>query len=395
MTDPNNDNDNNMQVRESAAIEAGDTDAASKSLSEAFSISFVILKIIMGVLVVLFLFSGFETVDYGETALVLRFGKIRSKGGVLKSRSRPYWIMPSPIEEIIKIPVGKSIDLAIDSFWYRVSREELASGRVGRFRSTLDPIYEGYSLTRSVSRTGEIGGNDYNIVHSKWQVIFQIDNARGFFRNVYVEDAQPGEVYFDVVKRSVEPLFKNLIEDAVVTALVNYTVDDITSERMGTVTEHVKRLIQERLNELESGIKVESVNLVDSTWPRQVNDAFEGLHKFSQMKDTMISEARSYAQNHLIEAGAHAEERIAEARANRTKLVETARANAKYLQQILPEYRKRPKLIIEEIYLTALENIFENVDEQFVVESTDKLRLLLNRDPKIKPKSEQEDNQEN
>ena len=395
MTDPNNDNDNNLQNHESDAIEAGETNAASKSLSDAFRISFVILKVIMGVLVGLFLLSGFETVDYGETALVLRFGKIRSKGGVLKSRSRPYWIMPYPIEEIIKIPVGKSIDLAIDSFWYRLLPAEIASGKAGRFRQTLNPITDGYSLIRSVSRTGEIGGNDYNIVHSKWQVIFQIDNARQFFRNVYVEDAQPGEVYFDVVKRSVEPLFKNLIEDAVVTALVNYTVDDVTSERMGTITEHVKRLIQERLNELESGIKVESVNLADSKWPRQVNDAFEGLHKFSQMRDTLITEARGYAQNKLIEAAAHAEETIAKARANRTKLVETARANAKYLQQILPEYRKRPKLMIEEIYLSALEDIFENVDEQFVVESTDKLRLLLNRDPKIKPKSGQDDNQEN
>ncbi len=395
MTDPNNDNDNNLQNHESDAIEAGETNAASKSLSDAFRISFVILKVIMGVLVVLFLFSGFETVDYGETALVLRFGKIRSKGGVLKSRSRPYWIMPAPIEEIIKIPVGKSIDLAIDSFWYRLSPQELATGKAGRPRKTLNPIYEGYSLTRSVSRTGEIGGNDYNIVHSKWQVVFQIDNAKWFFRNVYVEAAEPGEVYFDVVKRSVEPLFKNLIEDAVVTALVNYTVDDITSERMGTVTEHVKRLIQERLNELQSGIKVESVNLLDSKWPRQVNDAFEALHKFSQMKDAMISEARSYAQNKLIEAAAQADERIAEARANRTKLVETARANAEYLRQILPEYRKRPKLIIEEIYLAALENIFANVDEQFVVESTDKLRLLLNRDPEIKHESEQVDKQGN
>ncbi len=391
MTEPNNDNDNNLQAQDPVAIETGDTDAASKSLSDAFRISFVILKIIMGVLVVLFLFSGFETVDYGETALVLRFGKIRSKGGVLKARSRPYWIMPSPIEEIIKIPVGKSIDMAIDSFWYRL----LPDGTEGRLRPTLHPISDGYSLIRSVSRTGEIGGNDYNIVHSKWQVIFQIENAKAFFRNVYVEDAEPGEVYFDVVKRSTEPLFKNLVEDAVVTALVNYTVDDITSERMSTVTEHVKRLIQERLNELESGIKVESVNLADSKWPRQVNDAFEGLHKFSQMRDTLITEARGYAQNKLIEAAAHAEETIAKARANRTKLVETARANAKYLQQILPEYRKRPKLMIEEIYLSALEDIFENVDEQFVVESTDKLRLLLNRDPKIKPKSGQDDNQEN
>ena len=47
-------------------------DAAGKSLSEALRISFIILKIIMVVLVIIFLASGFRTVGPDEQALVLR-----------------------------------------------------------------------------------------------------------------------------------------------------------------------------------------------------------------------------------------------------------------------------------------------------------------------------------
>ena len=47
-------------------------DAAGKSLYDALRISFVILKIIMAVLLVIFLASGFKTVEHDEQALVLR-----------------------------------------------------------------------------------------------------------------------------------------------------------------------------------------------------------------------------------------------------------------------------------------------------------------------------------
>ncbi len=82
-----------------------------------------------------------------------------------------------------------------------------------------------------------------------------------------------------------------------------------------------------------------------------------------------------------------AQQKIAEARAYRTKIVANARANAEYLRQLLPEYRKHPELVIREIYQDAMERIFANVDEKFVVPKGAELRFLLNRDPSLKPKN--------
>src|SRR5437763_14277340 len=50
-------------------------ETGSRALAEALRSSFVIVKILMVGLVVLFFFSGIFTVPPGERAIVLRFGK--------------------------------------------------------------------------------------------------------------------------------------------------------------------------------------------------------------------------------------------------------------------------------------------------------------------------------
>ena len=87
-----------------------------------------------------------------------------------------------------------------------------------------------------------------------------------------------------------------------------------------------------------------------------------------------------------------AQEKITEALTYRTNIVSGARANAEYFQQLLPEYRKRPELVIQEIYQSAVERIFNNADEKFVIQSGEgvketEFRILLNRDPTLKPKT--------
>jgi regulator of protease activity HflC (stomatin/prohibitin superfamily) len=90
-------------------------------------------------------------------------------------------------------------------------------------------------------------------------------------------------------------------------------------------------------------------------------------------------------------AGA-AQEKIAKARAYRTQVVESAKANAEYLHEILPEYRKRPELVIQEIYQAAIEQVLNNADEKFIIQPVEagkgaEIRIQLNRDTKLKPKS--------
>ncbi len=402
-------------------------DAAGKSLSEALSISFVILKVIMAVLIIAFLASGFKTVNSDEQALVLRFGKIRGVGEdrILKPRTRPYWIIPYPVESMVKIPVEKKVDLATRSFWYYQSKEEMLSEpsiRRTRFLPELDPIKDGYLISRSEKTDdtiSESGGSDYNIVHCKWRLTYQIDNPERFFKNIYVEDVKPGDIYLDAVIKSITPLMQNIFEDAIVTATVNYTIDDIMYQQVARLTQDIKEYVQEKLNKIESGIKVVQVQLTEKTWPSQVDAEFQALVTASQDRQTAINAARAYAESTLNEAAGpiaeklfaaitdntaseeekellwsqlagKAQEKISEAMSYKAKIVADARASAEYLKELLPEYRKRPELVILETYSDAMERIYNNVDEKFMVPEGVQTRIQLNRDPSLKPKTEEE-----
>jgi membrane protease subunit HflK len=418
-----NKNTNNGLGPEPPAKSAGEElDAGGKSLSEALRVSFIILKVIMIVLVVAFLVSGLETVGSDEQAIVLRFGKIRGVGEERILGPGLHWVFPYPIDEIVRIPVEKTVNLAINSFWYYQSPQEiLAEGRRHRPPSKLDPVIEGYCITRSekekLARTGS-DGSDYHLVHCKWQLTYQIDDPERFFRNVYVEDVKPGQIYFDVITRSITPLLEGLFEDAVVTALVNYTIDEVMFEKVATVKDHVNKLLQDNLEKIDSGIKVVSVELTNKIWPRQVHLAFLASLKASQERQRMISDARSYAETTLNEtAGGVAEElfevlngktiseeeenflwenlageakvRIADARVYRARIVDTAKASADYLQELLPEYRKRPELVLQEIYWDAIEQVLTNAGERFIIQSAEgvkghEIRVIVNRNPNLK-----------
>ena len=145
----------------------------------------------------------------------------------------------------------------------------------------------------------------------------------------------------------------------------------------------------------------------------------------SQKSETTVTHARAYAENTLNEAGGPvafgllkgkktvnelseqeeellwsqlagtARGKIAEARSYRARVVETAKANADYLERLLPEYRQRPDLVIQQIYLDAIENILNNADEKFIIQTTKgskgtQIRVLLNRDPSLKRKKSKE-----
>lgn len=424
MPEENNQNSKVSEPQASPKPVGEELDAGSRSLSDALRISFVILKIIMIVLVIVFLASGFRTVEPNEQALVLRFGKIRGVGEGRILGPGLHWIFPYPIDKIVKIPVAKKQNLPINSFWYYLKPSEMLPGAKAQVSATLNPIIDGYCITRGMKQSRVIASSDasdYNIVHCKWQLTYRIDDPERFFKNIYTDDIRPGQSYADVVEKSIKPLLENLFEDVVVTAMVHYTIDEAISSQ-DRIPRHVERLLQDKLDQIGSGIEVVSVQLTNITWPRQVDNAFLASIRASQDSQKAISEAKGYVENTLNETAGpvadrlfeainsetvseeeeellwfqlagQAQEKIADARAYRTKVVENAKANAEYLQKLLPEYRKRPQLVLQKIYQDAVEYILDNVDEKVVIQPTEgaksrEIRVLINRDPAIKPKSE-------
>jgi membrane protease subunit HflK len=389
-------------------------DAGSKSLADALRISFAVLKIIMVVLVVLFFSSGVFTVAPDERAMVLRFGQIR--GDTTEKRILGpglHWAIPYPVEEVIKLPARNTVlRTAIDSFWYDETNK-YPSG-------SLDPIVEGYCITRNDTIADLKGGSDYNIVHSKWLLTYRIADCELFFKSVYVKTPDAGQTLIDVIPQSVEPFLKAVASEAIVVTMVNFSIDEAikSDSQIGRAAE---KLLQQKLDAMNCGIEVDSMQLTAVIWPRQLNDAFVASIKASNEADKKIRETKGYAESRINEAGGEemvngvlspnttneqkeyfwnnasgtVQQIIAEAKAYRTKVVESAKANADYLQKLLPEYRKRPKLVVQRIYQDAIEEVLSNTQETIIAQPSSgiknrEFRVMINRDPGI-GKKKQED----
>src|SRR6185436_3442516 len=138
-------------------------ESGSRALADALRSSFVIVKILMVGLVVLFFFSGIFTVPSGQRAIILRFGKPVGVGDQQLLGPGLHWSFPNPIDEIVRIPIGEVQSVRSTAGWYQVTREEEASGQENPPNPTLNPAVDGYTLT-----------SDGNIIHVRAIVRYRI-----------------------------------------------------------------------------------------------------------------------------------------------------------------------------------------------------------------------------
>ncbi|MCP4455262.1 MAG: protease modulator HflK [Planctomycetes bacterium] len=411
------------ETSDDLALEKMDT--ADKSLADALRISFVILKVIMVIVVIAFFASGFQTIGPDEQGLVLRFGKIQTVGadGDVTLDPGLRWVFPYPIDELIKIPVENTSTLSVNSFWYYMTPQQILNPELLNTRSpspTLNPVQDGYSLTRGESAVdlagGDAGGNDYNIVHSRWQVTYKIKDAQLFFTHVFVRALKPGEKFLKQMEKDVRPLLLSCFEEAVVTTTVRYSIDEAL-DKIG-LAEDVKALVQAKLDSIECGLSVQNVTLNEMTYPRQVAEAFDNFFSASQEAKSQVNEAQTLADTTLTKtAGGVAralvtalkdpeaeaaetealwgrlagegQETLASANAYRTSVVAAAEAAADYFKRLLPEYRKHPDLVVQNLYFDTVQAVIDGIDEKFILhgkagDQSREVRIQLNRDPALK-----------
>ncbi|MHC4237443.1 MAG: SPFH domain-containing protein, partial [Planctomycetota bacterium] len=272
-------------------------DAAGQSLRRALKMSFTILKGIIAVLLVVFACSGSFQVQQDEEAILLQFGKI--KGPVIKPGIK--FAFPEPINEIIRIPVQRELSIPIESFWYYETPEEKLREFKRQVTGPLDPLKDGYCLTRNDNVEG-MSGTDYNIVHSAWTITYKISSPKLFFENVYIRSRKPGEDLLEAAADTLNPLLESLASNAIVRTMVQYSIDEAVKNNV-KIAEDVKYILQDKLDQVGCGIQIGDVRASQIVWPRQVDQAFQASSKARQESDQIKTDAASYKEQLLTDTG--------------------------------------------------------------------------------------------
>ncbi len=261
------------------------------------------------VIAILFLFwmvTGFYKVEEAERALVFRFGE-----HVYTTQKGLHWHFPIPIERVEKVDVTKVYTIPINS--------------------TM--------LTQ-----------DENIVDIHGTVQYQIDDAEKYTFNV----------------RGPEASLTQVTESALRESIGRSKMDYVITEGRGEIAIQVKEIIQEIVNNYQTGLTIFKVNIQSAKPPEAVKDAFDDVTQAREDEERFKNEAEAY-RNEVIPKARGASARMREeADAYNNEVIARAEGEAERFTQLLTEYKKAPAITRERLYLEMMESVLSNSSKVMV-----------------------------
>lgn len=231
-------------------------DPAQESLASALKLTFRIVQFVMVLLGVAFLLSGVQTVGESERGMKLVFGAVRAQDVQPGFR----WNWPYPVGEIIKVSTSQeSLDLG-DAFMPRLNANQRSRtwSKITQPKPRLTPGEDGSVITA-----------DGSLAHLQCSVAYHHDDPVANAANVYAVDES------QMVRAAVERGVVAVVGGMTIDQLLRQTGDNQTI--MGSLESRIRASAQEMLDAIQSGIRIDTVNIRDPRPPLAVFKEFDAV----------------------------------------------------------------------------------------------------------------------
>ena len=262
--------------------------------------------LIAGLLIVVWLLTGFYRIDDAERGVVLTFGQYSTT-----TLPGLHWRVPWPIQSVETVNVSQ-----IDRF----------------------PVQ-----TRMLTE-------DENIV--------QVDLAVQFRRS------DPVAFLFNV--RSPEETLAEVTESAIREVVGKSNLDFILTEGRAEVAARTMQLIQTTLNSYGTGIEVTSVNLQDANFPSQVQSAVQDAIKAREDRERLQLEAQAYANDVVPRARGEAARILEDAQGYRERVIADADGEADRFVALLEEFQLAPEVTRERLYIETMQDVLQRSNKVLI-----------------------------
>lgn len=341
-------------------------DAGSQALSEALRSSFVIVKVIMVILIIVFFGSGFFTVPSQERAIVLRFGRPLGVGDEQLLGPGAHWSFPYPIDEVVRIPYSQYQTVKSTVGWYATTPEQEALGNETASSGTLNPAADGYALTA-----------DANIVHVRATLRYRIE--------------RPLDYALKFVNGS--NVVQHLLDSSLLYATAHFNVDDVLRLNKTGLKDLISQRVRHLVGQQSLGITVEQVD-VETKAPLYVKPFFESVLSAEVERRQTNEIAQSYANSVRTRAIGESNSVVNAGMTEASRLIQQINADARAFKDQLQYFEKNPELFTARVQAEAFQRIFTNTTlEKFPIMDLSggkpvELRLMLSREPE-KPGGQQ------
>ena len=284
--------------------------------------------IIFGLIILLIVWalSGLYRVLPDEQGVVLRFGKF-----VSTTQPGLNYHIPFPVESVLTPKVTK------------VNRIDIG------FRSERDSGFTSTAVADVPEESLMLTG-DENIVNIDFSVFWVIKDAGNFLFKI--QDPQ------GTVKAAAETAMREVIARS--------NIQPILTEGRSKIEIDTRDIIQEILDEYNSGIEITQVQTQKADPPDQVIDAFRDVQAARADMERSKNEAEAYANDVIPRARGEAEKILQAAEAYKKEVVAKAEGEASRFLSIFNEYKKAKEVTQERMYLETMEKVLADIDKVII-----------------------------
>jgi len=274
--------------------------------------------LLLGLIFLVWLASGFYIVYEGQRGIVLRFGRL-----VETTMPGPRWHLPYPIEsaEVVNVAGVRSVEVG-----YR-----------NNVKSKV--LKESLMLT-----------DDENIVDVQFAVQYILKSPTEYLFNNRTPD--------EAVLQAAETAIREIVG--------KNSMDFVIFEGRAEVAARAHKLMQEILDRYGTGISISKVTMQNAQPPEQVQAAFDDAVKAGQDRERQKNEGQAYANDVVPKAKGMAARLTQEAEGYRQRVIEQAEGDASRFRQIVAEYNKAPQVTRDRLYIEAMQQILSNTSKVLI-----------------------------
>jgi regulator of protease activity HflC (stomatin/prohibitin superfamily) len=252
-------------------------DPANESLAEALRLSYRVLQVAILVLVVVFCFSGFQSVSEGQTGVKTVFGAIVGEPGQEQVRPglQPFW--PYPIGEVVLVDQKRVVELRRE-FWPKLKPGQTTIEQATQTADKAD-------LLRPAMDSGTVITGDGDLAHVQVTAEYSVDDAVRLLGELDPASA-------DVLVRSV-------LMQATVQTAAQFTLTELLESR-DQPAQALRTLAQESLDRLKCGIQLTSVTIPQKIAPLAVRNIFQKVQEARERGKTLVEQAQQDANRTLV-----------------------------------------------------------------------------------------------
>ncbi|MDT9587276.1 MAG: FtsH protease activity modulator HflK [Candidatus Arsenophonus melophagi] len=273
------------------------------------------IAIVITMVVIIFIASGFYTIKESDRGVVFRFGKYSHtvEPGL-------NW-MANFIEKVVPVNVG-------------TIREQATSGMM---------------LT-----------SDENVIQVEMNVQYRVTDPAQYLFNVTNPD--------NSLRQAIDSAVRGIIGQS--------AMEQVLTTKRALIRDETQKELDNTIRLYNMGITILDVNFQAARPPEAVKAAFDDVIAAREEEQKTIREAQAYRNEVLPLAKGNAQKLIEEAIAYKSSVVFKAEGELASFAKILPEYRTAPQITRERLYIKTMERVLGNTRKILVNEKNNSILVF-------------------